>query len=1272
MCMKRFESISNFLIQKWCDPVRNIAYRRLNFCFKKTSKVFFNITRLTSYSLVIMIFCQCGRDATLSWQQENGYRWAELNFNRSGKVGFTLLPSEKTGMAFQNDLTEEQLVNNHVLANGSGVAIGDVDRDGFADVYFCRLNGPNVLYKNLGNWTFQDITEQAGVACPEQFSSGAVFADIDGDSDLDLLVTSIGGKIFCFLNDGAGNFTDASEASGIKSGTGATTMALADVDNDGDLDLYVTNYKALRAANIFMPQELNFENIIEKNNVDGQYKIREKFKDYYDLVFVDNFLLWEERGEPNVLYLNNGKGQFQEIPYTDGAFLDEDGQPSKVLFDWGLAAKFQDLNNDSHPDLYVCNDFNSPDRIWINDGTGRFHAIAKKAIRHTSHSSMAVDFSDIERDGDVDLFVLDMLGMSHQRRKMQFNTMPPSSMKIGVQDDRPQYMRNMLFVNQGDNTYAEIGRLSGVHASDWSWAVNFLDIDLDGYEDILIATGQINDTQNMDSRTQILNRTFTGMVNSPETILKYPRLELPNVCFRNNGDLTFTETSDEWGWGKTADISHGMALGDLDNDGDLDVVVNRFQEDAAIYRNDAAQKRVTILLKGEAPNTQGIGAKIRVISNSIHQTKEVSLGGTYLSSSMPVYSFAAGGENETCSIEVHWRSGKISAIRNAKPNRIYEIDEAKADDIQRIEVISNKSDGQYFQDVSNNLNHRHHEESFNDFNFQPLLPERMGQFGPGAAFLDIDNDGDDDVVVANGKGGGLAVFNNANGVWRKSSDYSFAKKNELDQTAVIGWAENENFILMVGNSNYENPAESSFISKYTLYEGKVQSVDTLNFGDIAIGALAAADYDNDGDLDLFAGGRIVAGKYPAPPRSLFYQNVNGNLFPDEKNNSVLQNIGMVSSVVFSDIDNDSDPDLVLALQWGPVTILRNEKGNFYNATKEFGLHEYLGLWNGVATGDLNEDGKLDIVVTNWGRNSKYQPVPDRPVRMYFSDFDVNGTFDVIESYFDPAIENYAPFHSFEKLMRGIAFTRIRVQNFAKYAHASLDLIIGSKLNSAGVCSLNTVSHTLFLSKENGFIMKPLPLKSQFAPAFYIGVTDYNGDGHEDIFLTQNFFGALPEDGKDDAGNAIWLTGDGAGNLEFVPSQDSGIAVFGEQRGAALGDFNSDSRVDLLVTQNSTETRLYKNIRAQPGLKIKLQGNAKNQNAIGARVRAKYKSGFGPMKEIQAGSGYWSQNTSTIILSQKERIVSVQVFWPGGEMNEYEMPGNATSLTIDFDGSVNVE
>jgi hypothetical protein len=1230
------------------------------------------LLKVLLFFLAMTIFYQCSRDTTLNWQQAEGYRWAELDFDRSGEAGFTLLPAEKTGIFFQNDLTEEQLVNNHVLTNGSGVAIGDVDHDGLADIYFCRLNGPNVLYKNLGNWKFQDITAQAGVACPEQFSTGAVFADIDGDFDLDLLVTSIGGKNFLFLNDGTGNFTDASEASGIKSGTGATTMALADVDNDGDLDLYVANYKALRATNIFMPQELNFENIIEKNNADGGYRIREKFREHYDLAFVGNVILWEERGEPDVFYLNEGEGRFREVPFTEGAFLDENGKPSKTLFDWGLAAKFQDLNHDSHPDLYVCNDFNSPDRIWLNDGAGRFRAIAKKAIRHTSHSSMAVDFSDIERDGDVDFFVLDMLGMSHQRRKMQFNTMPPGRQHAGGLDDRPQYMRNTLFLNDGENTYAEIGRLSGVHASDWSWAVNFMDIDLDGYEDMLVTTGQTNDTQDLDARAQIMQLAYTGTVNTPETILKYPRLELPNVCFRNNGDLTFTETSEEWGWRETRDISHGMALGDLDNDGDLDVIVNRFQENAAVYRNDAGQKRITISLKGEAPNSQGIGAKIRVTGGPVQQTKEVSLGGTYLSSSVPVFTFAAGSENEDLSIEVFWRSGKFSMMKNARPNRIYEIDETRAVDVYSNDPVAPKNNAPYFKDASEKLRHRHHEEFFNDFERQPLLPQKMSRLGPGAAFLDIDNDGDDDIVVTGGKGGSLAIFHNTNGAWRKSKDDSFAKKNELDQTAVIGWAEHENFILMVGHSNYENPAERSFIAKYTLDKGKVKSVDSLNFGDAAIGALAAADYDNDGDLDLFAGGRIVPGKYPAPPQSLFFKNEDGNFFPDEKNNSVLQDLGMVSSALFSDIDNDGDPDLVAAVQWGPVTILRNDKGNFHNATEEFGLHEYLGLWNGVATGDLNEDGKLDIIATNWGRNSKYQPLPDRPVRMYFSDFDLNGTFDVIETYFDPVIGSDVPFHSFERIMRGIPYTRIRVSNFKKFAHSGLDFIIGKKLKSAGVCSLNTVDHTLFLSSDNGFTVKTLPVETQFAPAFYVGVADYNGDGHEDVFLTQNFFGALPEDGKDDAGHAMWLQGDGAGGLEFVSVKKSGIAVFGEQRGAALGDFNSDGRVDLLVTQNGAETKLYVNTGAQPGVTIRLKGAGMNQNAIGARVRFRYKNGFGALKELQAGSGYWSQNAPAIIIGKKEEIVGVQVYWPGGEMKEYELPKNATSFIIDSAGIVNVK
>ncbi|MFQ5633518.1 MAG: CRTAC1 family protein, partial [bacterium] len=517
---------------------------------------------------------------------------------------------------------------------------------------------------------------------------------------------------------------------------------------------------------------------------------------------------------------------FEKVSFIDGRFSDENGAPVPALKDWGLMARFQDIDADGDPDIYVCNDFESPDRIWINDGTGHFKAIDKLALRHTSNSSMAIDFSDIDRDGDLDFLVMDMLSLRHQRRMTQKSTSVPLPHPVGVIENRPQYMRNTLFLNRGDRTYAEIAQYSGIEASEWSWSNLFLDVDLDGYEDVLVATGHYYDAQNLDAMQEADSRIkFSAMAiklssQSPakkdrlNTLFLYPKLDLPERAFRNRGDLTFEEVGSKWGF-TTADISHGMALGDLDNDGDPDVIMNRLNEPAAIYRNQSPAPRIAVRLRGQAPNTQGIGAKIRVLGGPAPQSKEAISGGAYLSSSDYLYVFAAGKANDL-TIEVQWRDGKISTVSGVKPNRIYEIDEASAQPAESNKTVDDAS-RPVFEDASHLLSHQHHEDAFDDFKKQPLLPNRLSQAGPGVTWYDFDIDGDDDLVITTGKGGQLAYFRN-DGVagFHRLDVTGIFGKTQHDQTTALGLAnEDGSASLLVGKSNLENAKPgNSFVLRY--------------------------------------------------------------------------------------------------------------------------------------------------------------------------------------------------------------------------------------------------------------------------------------------------------------------------------------------------------------------------------------------------------------------------------------------------------------------------
>src|SRR6266487_2056545 len=518
----------------------------------------------------------------------------ELIVPSKGRTGFTRLATATTGISFTNLLADEKAAENQIRLNGSGLTAGDIDGDGLCDLYFCRLDGPNVLYRNLGNWKFEDITTMPAVACADQFSQGTLFADVDGDGDLDLLVNSVGGGTRLFLNDGKGKFTEVT-TSGLIRKFAATSMAMADIDGDGNLDLYVANYR----TTTFRSTGLSVL------NVDGKRMFRLEDRDGYEFT-PDGRVL--EYGEVDVLYVNDGKGHFRAVSFTDGTFLDEDGKPlKKPPRDWGLSVMFRDMNGDGAPDIYVCNDFFTPDRIWINNGNGEFRALERLALRNMSSFSMGIDFADINRDGYDDFLVLDMLDRRHPRRMMQISGMEPSSIVIGKFDDRPQIDRNTVQLNRGDGTYAEIAYLCGLEASGWSWCPVFLDVDLDGYEDILITTGHMFDTQDLDAenRIQAMGPGQKGMTY--KKLLMFPGLQLPKIAFHNLGGLRFAEAGREWGFDDIG-ISHGMCLADLDNDGDLDVVVNNLNGPAGIYRNESSAPRVAVRLKGLPSNTRGIGA----------------------------------------------------------------------------------------------------------------------------------------------------------------------------------------------------------------------------------------------------------------------------------------------------------------------------------------------------------------------------------------------------------------------------------------------------------------------------------------------------------------------------------------------------------------------------------------------------------------------------------------------------------------------------------------
>ncbi len=1197
---------------------------------------------------------------SLDWQQGNGFRFARLPVPASGKTGFTLMPPEATGILFTNFLSEESVAKNRILENGSGVALGDVDGDGRCDIYLCRLEGPNVLYRNLGNWRFEEITESAGVACANQYSTGAVLADIDGDGVLDLLVNSIGGGTRCFLNDGKGHFTEVT-GTRLVHRFGSTSMALADIDGDGDLDLYVANYR----TDTYRDRPSGLE--VRAEQVNGQIVVTPAGR-FIPMSLGQGGVEVVELGERDFLYINDGQGRFAPVSWTSGSFLDEAGKPLQAPpQDWGLSVIFRDLNGDGAPDLYVCNDFfHSPDRIWINQRHRNFKAIEPTALRHISMSSMAVDVADVNRDGFDDIFVADMISRSHAARARQRPNRLKGLVTVPVTDPnyRPEVAQNTLFLNRGDGTYTEIAQLSGLDATEWSWGAIFLDVDLDGYEDLLIPTGNLHDVQDADvlrENSRVRDRSFEAKLRSWR---RFPPLATGKLAFRNHGDLTFEDVSAAWGFNEIG-ISHGMALADLDNDGALDLVVNNLHAAAGVYRNNSIAPRLAVRLNGSPPNRFGVGAKIKVLGGPVPQSQQMACGGRYLSSDDFIRVFAA--RLSDMSIEVTWPRGKRTVVAHAQANCIYEIDEAAATPAG---AEPKPIDQPLFRDVSGLLGHEHCDELFNDFERQPLLSCQWSQLGPGMAWLDFDVDGWPDLVVSSGKGGHLALFrNNGKGAFSEITNEIFSQPVSQDQTSVLPWPAGKGFQILAGSASYEAPSpDSPSLQIYDLVEKKISNLTLIT--NASVGPLAAADLDADGRLDLFVGGRIVPGQFPEPASSCLLMQSNGNLVLDQVNSEVFDKVGLISGAVFSDLDGDGKPELILASHWGSIRVFKNNKGQFHEITRQLGLDRFKGFWNGLATGDFDNDGRLDIIASNWGRNTRYQShLRPQPLRLYYGDLNSNGTIDSIEAYFDRAMNKVVPFADFETFSKALPFVLERFGTYRAFGEASVKELLGERFSKCRTLEATTLDSMLFLNRGDHFEPVPLPIEAQFAPAFGLAVADFDGDGNEDVFLAQNFFDVDAETTRYDGGRGLLLLGDGKGHFRAVPGQESGIKIYGEQRACAVADFDRDGRVDLAVAQNRGQTKLYHNQNAAPGLAVRLIGPGENPCAVGAKIRLLAAAGASAVKEIQAGSGYWSHNSSVQIFGRADQFSEIWIQWPGGKETRTPVPPKAKSIAIAFGGKV---